>query len=133
MKLTRVLVLVLAAAAVAAACGGGSSDQGPRTLRFALIPKSLDIPVFDYARIGAERAAAELGNVEVIYRGPESADELRQKEVLESFIQQGVDGIAISVLNAEFLTSTIDRAIEAGIPVVTWDSDAPKVSAARTA
>jgi len=125
MKLTRVLVLVLAAAAIPAACGGGSTDQGPRTLRFALIPKSLDIPVFDYARIGAERAAAELGNVEVIYRGPESADELRQKEVLESFIQQGVDGIAISVLNAEFLTSTIDRAIEAGIPVVTWDSDAP--------
>jgi ribose transport system substrate-binding protein len=30
------------------------------------------------------------------------------------------------VLNADFLTSTIDRAIAAGIPVVTWDSDAPK-------
>jgi ribose transport system substrate-binding protein len=69
--------------------------------------------------------AAELGNVDVIYRGPETADELRQKEILESFIQQGVDGIAISVLNAEFLASTIDRAVEAGIPVVTWDSDAP--------
>lgn len=122
----RTLSLVLAAGMLAAGCGGGDSvPEGERMLRFALIPKSLDIPVFDYANIGAQRAAAELGNVEVIYRGPESADELRQKEILESFIQQGVDGIAISVLNAEFLASTIDKAIDAGIPVVTWDSDAP--------
>lgn len=109
-----------------AACGGGTPEGPPaaKKLRFALIPKSLDIPVFDYARIGGERAAAELG-VEVIYRGPDKADELKQKEVLESFIMQKVDGIAISVLSASFLTPTIDRAVEAGIPVVTWDSDAP--------
>jgi ribose transport system substrate-binding protein len=112
------------AAAVAVACGGGE-PEGPRRLRFALIPKALDIPVFDYANTGAQRAAQELGNVEVIYRGPEKADELRQKEIVESFISQKVDGIAISVLNAEFLTSAIDKAIDAGIPVVTWDSDAP--------
>jgi ribose transport system substrate-binding protein len=37
-----------------------------------------------------------------------------------------VDGIAISWLNGDFLTETINRAIDAGIPVVTWDSDAPK-------
>jgi ribose transport system substrate-binding protein len=111
-------------AAVAVACGGGE-PEGPRRLRFALIPKALDIPVFDYANTGAQRAAQELGNVEVIYRGPEKADELRQKEIVESFISQKVDGIAISVLNAEFLSSAIDKAIDAGIPVVTWDSDAP--------
>jgi ribose transport system substrate-binding protein len=63
--------------------------------------------------------------VEIIWRGPERADELQQKEIVESFITQRVDGIAISVLNADFLTSTIDRAVDAGIPVVTWDSDAP--------
>ncbi len=121
----RVFVLIVMAVAAAAACGGGGTE-GPRKLRFALIPKALDIPVFDYANTGAQRAARELGNVEVIYRGPEKADELRQKEVVESFISQKVDGIAISVLNAEFLTSSIDKAMDAGIPVVTWDSDAPK-------
>ena len=120
------ILAVLVVALVGVACSGGTADApaAPKKLRFALIPKSLDIPVFDYARIGGERAANELG-VEVIYRGPDKADELKQKEVLESFITQKVDGIAISVLNASFLTSTIDRAIEAGIPVVTWDSDAP--------
>lgn len=121
------LIAVIAVAVLGVvACGGGTPEGPPpaKKLRFALIPKSLDIPVFDYARIGGERAAADLG-VEVIYRGPDKADELKQKEVLESFITQKVDGIAISVLNASFLTPTIDRAIEAGIPVVTWDSDAP--------
>lgn len=123
MVMKKVLLLVLVAVMGAVACGGGTGDA-PKKLRFALIPKSLDIPVFDYARIGGERAAAALG-VEVIYRGPDRPDELRQKEILESFITQKVDGIAISVLSATFLTPTIDRAVEAGIPVVTWDSDAP--------
>lgn len=117
-----VMLLSVVAAFGVAACGGG--EQAPAKKRYALIPKSLDIPVFDYARIGGARAAEAL-DVEVIYRGPDRPDELRQKEILESFITQKVDGIAISVLNASFLTSTIDRAVEAGIPVVTWDSDAP--------
>src|SRR5207247_5487318 len=59
------------------------------------------------------------------YLGPEKADKLKQKDILESFISQHVDGIAISVLNADFMTGTINKAIDAGIPVVTWDSDAP--------
>ena len=124
----RALILFFVAAAVAAACGGGTGDSAttPRKLRFALIPKALDIPVFDYARLGAERQAKTWDNVTVEYHGPATADELKQKEVLESFISQRVDGIAISVLNAAFLTSTIDKAIDAGIPVVTWDSDAPE-------
>ena len=90
------------------------------------MPKALDIPVFNYAKIGAEREAAARGNIDIIWRAPESADQLRQKEILESFITQKVDGIAISCLNGDFLTDTINRAIDAGIPVTTWDADAPK-------
>ena len=118
----------LAIAGLALACGGASQagPGGGGKLRFAVIPKSLDIPVFNYAKIGAEREAASRGNVEVIWRGPENADQLRQKEILESFITQHVDGIAISCLNGDFLTDTINRAIDVGIPLVTWDADAPK-------
>jgi len=115
---------VVMAAALAGGCSKGS-DQ-PRTLRFAFIPKALHIPVFSYARIGAERAAKRIGGIEIIWRGPESTDEIRQKEILESFIAQHVDGIAISCLNGDLLTDAIDRAVETGIPVITWDSDAPK-------
>jgi ribose transport system substrate-binding protein len=127
----RLCAAIMATGAIAIAitgCGRGTTE-GPKTatkLRFAVIPKSLDIPVFDYAKTGAEREAAKLGNVDVIWRGPENADQLRQKEILESFITQHVDGIAISCLNGDFLTDTINRAVDAGIPVITWDADAPK-------
>ncbi|HEY0875081.1 MAG TPA: substrate-binding domain-containing protein [Vicinamibacterales bacterium] len=124
-----VTMVAVTAMALAVACGGGdapSSGDGQQILRFAVIPKALDIPVFNYARIGAERAAKELGNVQIEWRAPETADQLRQKEILESFITQRVDGIAISALNGDFLTDTINRAVDAGIPVVTWDSDAPR-------
>lgn len=122
--------VVLGIAMLGTAACGGSSERADATasgqkLRFAVIPKSLDLPVFNYARLGAERAAQELGNVEIIWNAPVSADQLRQKEILESFITQRVDGIAISCLNGDFLTDTINRAVDAGIPVVTWDSDAP--------
>ena len=127
MRKARILsVMLLAVTAVG--CGGSGTPpaDAPRKLRFAVIPKALDLPVFDYAKVGAERAAKQLGNVEVIWRGPETGDQLKQKEILESFITQRVDGIAISCLNGDFLTDTINRAMDAGIPVVTWDADAPK-------
>lgn len=120
----RLSLLVVTIALGAWACSGGT-PEGPRKLKFALIPKALDIPVFNYANQGAQRQAAEFGDVEVIYRGPDHADELKQLEVMESFISQKVDGIAISVLTPG-ITQAIDKAVAAGIPVVTWDSDAPE-------
>src|SRR5512140_2323488 len=115
----RVLALI---AVLALASWAG----GKQRLRFAVIPKSLDIPVFNYAKIGAERKAKELGDVDILWNAPTNADQLKQKEILESYITQRVDGIAISALNGDFLTDTINRAIDACIPVVTWDSDALK-------
>ncbi len=110
------------------ACGGVKDAAGttPQRLRFMVIPKAIDLPVFNYAKVGAERQAREYGNVDILWHGPTSADQLKQKEILESAITQRVDGIAISTLNGDFLTETINKAVDAGIPVVTWDSDAPK-------
>ena len=122
----RTVILAIVAAMAYAGCGRNEATPERKEFRFAVIPKALDIPVFNYAKIGAERAAAELGNVRIEWRAPDTADQLKQKEILESFITQRVDGIAISALNGDFLTDTINRAIDAGIPVVTWDSDAPK-------
>lgn len=134
--MTRARLLILATL-FAGGCAGGAgctigcpggppqtAESPARTLRFAVIPKALDIPVFNYAKIGAERQAAEFGDVEILWNAPVSADQLKQKEILESYITQRVDGIAISSLNGEFLKDTINRAIDAGIPVTTWDSDA---------
>ena len=60
-KIAAVMVAVLAGTIVA--CGGSGTPpaDAPRKLRFAVIPKALDLPVFDYARKGAERAAKAAG------------------------------------------------------------------------
>ncbi len=97
-----------------------------RKFRFAFVPKALHIPVFNYAKIGAERQAEVFGNVEILWNAPFTNDQVKQREILETYIAMGVDGIAISCLNGDYLTPTIDKAMEQGIPVVTWDSDAPK-------
>ncbi|MCX8073263.1 MAG: sugar-binding protein [Candidatus Binatia bacterium] len=123
MKLGVYVAVLLGISAMA--CSRSEPTPSAR-LRFAFIPKALHIPVFRYARIGAEREAKRIGNVDILWKGPETTDEIRQKEILESFIAQRVDGIAISCLNGDLLADAIDRAVDAGIPVVTWDSDAPK-------
>jgi ribose transport system substrate-binding protein len=135
----RFLVVTVAVGFSAAACakkeegaapgaspGAGAASPAGKRYRFAVMPKALNLPVFFYARTGAERAAKQLGNVDVIWRAPEDADPLKQKEILESFITQGVDGIAISCTSADLLNEPINKAMDAGIPVVTWDSDAPR-------
>jgi ribose transport system substrate-binding protein len=131
LKIRRLADWQIAPAVVAvgmALCLLGCSrpEESPRKLRFAILPKALHIPVFDYAKVGAERAAKEIGGIEILWRAPDTTDELRQKEILESFIAQRVDGIAISCLNGDLLTDAINRAVDSGIPVITWDSDAPK-------
>ena len=126
--MSKSLVLALCLGLSLSACSGSkdATPSAPQRLRFMVIPKAIDLPVFNYAKVGAERQAKEYGNVDILWHGPSSADQLKQKEILESAITQRVDGIAISTLNGDFLTETINKAMDAGIPVVTWDSDAPK-------
>ncbi|MBI1806380.1 MAG: sugar-binding protein [Ignavibacteria bacterium] len=95
---------------------------------FAFVPKLLDNPVFQVAWQGAQAAAQELGRgtIEVQRFAPVKSDAVEQAQIIESLIEKKVDGIAISVNDADALKESIDKAMDAGIPVVTFDSDAPK-------
>jgi ribose transport system substrate-binding protein len=73
---------------------------------------------------GFEDAANAL-NVSVEYRGATQYDVHEQITVLEQVIAQKPDGIAISAIEANKITPTINKAIKAGIPVVLFDSGAP--------
>src|SRR3954466_3070125 len=124
---SRILLVVCVCLALSACSGSrDAAGAGPRRLRFMVIPKAIALRVFNYEKIGAERQAKAYGSVDILWHGPTSADQLKQQEILESAITQKVDGTAISTLNGDFLTETINKAMDAGIPVVTWDSDAPK-------
>jgi len=101
------------------------NSETTRRFRFAVIPKQLDNPVFNYAKMGALSAAAKLGTVEIYWNAPETNDEAKQAQIFETYVRQKVDGIAVSCVNAEIMRRVIDKAVEQGIPVVTWDSDSP--------
>lgn len=103
-----------------------SCSKQNKKLVFAVVPKLLDNPVFNVARIGAEDAAKDLGDVEIYWTAPVTSDAAQQASIVESLIERRVDGIAISVNDPDALKGAIDKAIGAGIPVVTFDSDAPQ-------
>ncbi len=88
---------------------------------YVLVPKNLGNPYFDTANNGAQEAAKELG-VTVNYQGSAAADATQQIQLLNSLIAQKVTGLAISANDSDALVPTGKAAMEAGIPVVTWDS-----------
>lgn len=68
--------------------------------------------------------AAEAMNVSVEYRGATQYDLHEQITVLEQIIARKPAGIALSAINPQELSGTINKAVEAGIPVVLFDSGA---------
>jgi rhamnose transport system substrate-binding protein len=91
-------------------------------MRIALVVKALGIGFFEAAAEGAEDAAAELGNVEIIYTGPTDTTAEGQIEVINSLIAQGVDAIAISANDPDAVAPALQRAMQRGITVISWDS-----------
>ena len=65
--------------------------------RFAVVPKAMNNPFFDVARDGCMKRAKELGNVECIYKGPIEHEPATQAQIIQDFVTQKVDGLAISV------------------------------------
>lgn len=96
-----------------------------QTYKFAVVPKAMNNPFFDVARDGCMKRAKELGNVECIYKGPIEHEPATQAQIIQDFITQKVDGMAISVADVAAMTKSIDAATAAGIPVITFDADAP--------
>ena len=90
--------------------------------RIALVVKSLGNGFFDAAAKGAEKAAAEIGDVEVIYTGPTAATAEGQIEIVNSLIAQNVDAIAISANDPDALVPSLKKAMDRGIKVISWDS-----------
>jgi len=110
---------------VAATVLGGSmaiSTAQAEDIRIALVVKALGIGFFEAAAKGAEEAAAELGDVEIIYTGPTDTTAEGQIEVINSLIAQRVDAIAISANDTDALVPALKKAMSRGITVISWDS-----------
>ncbi len=98
--------------------------------KIGLIAKSESNPVFIAARVGAEDAAKELSTkygieVTVLWRTPADEDAQKQASFIEQLVVAGVDGLAISCSDASKVTPAINKAVDRGVLVACFDSDAP--------
>jgi rhamnose transport system substrate-binding protein len=116
-----VLKKVMASAALAAAMFS-TPAMAQDDVRIAIVVKALGIGFFEAAAKGAEEAAAELGNVEIIYTGPTDTTAEGQIEVINALIAQNVDAIAISANDTDALVPALKKAMSRGITVISWDS-----------
>ncbi len=130
-RLVSVLILVTLALPAFAPTATPAVDAQDGTFTIAWIPKSLNNPVFELGRDGCMQAAAEMTEmyadleVECLYMGSVVSDMAAQTRVIEDAIAQGVDAIGVSCNDPEGCVEPINAAVEAGIPVMTWDSDSP--------
>jgi rhamnose transport system substrate-binding protein len=128
-RLLRVVVALCALLALAAcgqkeAPGGAGGGGGDQAVKVAFVPKLVGIPYFEAMKTGGELAAKELG-VQFIYQGDTTADPAKQAEIINSLIQQKVTVLAVAPNDPAAIAPLLKRAADAGIKVMTSDTDAP--------
>jgi ABC-type sugar transport system substrate-binding protein len=102
-----------------------SSSSGEAGSFFVFLPKGLDNPYWDACRKGMEAEMAKLG-VKAEFLGPETSDAAKQVQIFESVIARKPAAIAVSPNDPKTVEESIAKATAAGIPVITWDADAPE-------
>jgi ribose transport system substrate-binding protein len=136
-KLARLAVMAVLSV-LCAACGGGekaapagSTPAAGRGLKIAMIAKSSTNPVFLSARTGAEAAAKELSQthgipIEIVWLTPPAEDGQVQAQRIAQAVNEGASAVLISCSDAGKVTGAINDAVGRGVPVMTFDSDAPQ-------
>jgi len=118
--MTRISAILAAAATAALPAFAMAQD----TIQVAMIPKLVGIDYFAATEEGAVQAAEELGNIELIHRGPTTASVNDQIQLIENFTTAGVDVIAVAANDPEAIAPSLQAAMDQGVKVVTFDADA---------
>lgn len=108
----------------------GASSTEKKSYTITLIAKSSDNPVFLASKTGAEAAAKELSEklgveIKIDWRTPPKEDGQEQANRIAQAVNDGADAILLSCSDAAKVTGAIDDAVAKGVPVMTFDSDAP--------
>jgi ribose transport system substrate-binding protein len=117
----RLLSVVALAFAVTALLSCGPHDSNEY---FVFVAANLQVPYWQAAGAGFSKAAAQM-KVRTDYLGPNSYDPKAERDALDQAVQQKATGILLGVTDPVLLKDSIDKAIAAGVPVITMDSDAP--------
>lgn len=124
MKKLIVLVVVLLFV-TATVFTAGQQESGDDTPSILIMPKLIGIPYFNASERGALQAGKDLG-IKVIYNGPTETDASAQVKMIEDYISQGVDAIAVAPNDPAALKPVLKKARDRGIFVLDWDTPADK-------
>jgi ribose transport system substrate-binding protein len=123
MLLTRKLIsaFCLAFPLVALLSCGSAHDSDEH---YVLISANLQVPYWQAAGAGFSNAAS-LMKVRFDFEGPQTYDTKAERDALNDAVQKKATGILLAVTDPALLKDSIDKAVAAGVPVITIDSDAP--------
>jgi ribose transport system substrate-binding protein len=134
-RLSSILLAALVCSLFLIGCKNSDTEkpapaETKKTFKIALIAKSSTNPVFLSARTGAEAAARELSKkhsitVVIDWRTPPTEDGQVQAQRIAQAVNEGDDAIILSCSDAGKVTGAINDAVARGVPVMTFDSDAP--------
>ena len=103
---------------------GSKAPANTAKKKIAFVPKLQGIPYFEAMNAGGQAAAKDL-NIEWLYQGPTQADAAAQAQIVRSFIQQKVDSLVVAPNDPNSMAPVLKQAQDAGIKVLTSDTDAP--------
>ena len=114
----------------AATTSGTTGVVSGKTFKIVMIAKSNDNPVFQFAKTGAEKAAEDLSKetgttISIDWQTPPKEDGQEQAKRIAAAVSGGANCVLLSCSVAEKVTGAINDAVEKGVPVMTFDSDAP--------
>ena len=106
--------------------GGGAHGNFPETpeWNFVFVNHVTTNPFFVPTQYGIEDASALLGTC-FQWTGSETSDIPEMVDSFEAAIAGNADGIAVCLVDLEAFNDPVNRALEAGIPVVAYNADAP--------
>jgi ABC-type sugar transport system substrate-binding protein len=110
--------------------GPASAPPGEK-ITVAMMPKLIGIDYFNACEKGAKEAAAELGDVDLLFDGPTEDKVDEQIKLIDTWITQGVDAIAVACNDPVAISPALKKAQEKGIHVLTYDADAEPAASGR--
>jgi rhamnose transport system substrate-binding protein len=100
----------------------GAAAPGKK-ITICFLPKKKGLSFFTSCAKGAQEAADELGDVDLIYDGPTDGSPEKAASMIDQWTLKGVDVIAVSPNDPDVLAPAMKKARAKGIHVVTWDAD----------
>jgi ribose transport system substrate-binding protein len=118
-KLSQVACIAIVLAPFLSCGAAHDSDE-----YYVFVAANLQVPYWQAAGSGFAKAAEDF-KVRTDFSGPQNYDPKAERDAIDQAVQKKATGILVAVTDPALLKDGIDKAVAAGIPVITLDSDAP--------